>query len=84
MSSQKNIKEQILREIESLSPEEQQIVLGVVENYLHSKVDETEWNNLPFDWKKRIEESLRQADEGKLMLHEDSVLYLRKKYGLNG
>jgi hypothetical protein len=78
MSYQKNIKEQILREIESLSPEEQQIVFGIVKNYLHSKVDETEWNNLPFDWKMRIEESLRQADEGKLMLHEDAVLYLRK------
>ena len=84
MSLQQNIKEQILRELEALTPQEQHALLGVVENYIHNKADETEWNKLPVEWKKRIEESLKQADEGKLILHEDAVLYLRKKYGLNG
>ena len=84
MASEKNIKEQILKEIESLPLPEQQTVLGVVENYLHNKTDETEWNQLPENWKKRITESLRQADAGQFMLHEDAVIYLRKKYGLNG
>ena len=84
MASEKNIKEQILKEIESLPATEQQTVLGLVENYLHNKADETEWNQLPEVWKKRIIESLQQADAGQLILHEDAVIYLRKKYGLNG
>jgi hypothetical protein len=84
MPVQQNIKEQILRELESLNPNEQQTLLGIVENYIHNKADETEWNTFPPEWKKRIEESLQQANEGNLILHEDALLYLRKKYGLNG
>lgn len=84
MPSQKNIKDQILKEIESLSVSEQQTILGLLENYLHGKADETEWDQLPDNWKKRITESLQQADAGQLMLHEDAVAYLRKKYRLNG
>lgn len=84
MALQQNIKEKILREFETLTQQEQQTLLGIVENYLHNKADETDWNKLPAEWKKRIEESLKQADEGHLILHEDAVLNLRKKYGLNG
>lgn len=84
MASGKNIKEQILREIDLLPDREQQTVLGLVENYLHNKADETEWNQLPESWKKRISESLQQADNSQFILHEDAVKYLRKKYGLNG
>lgn len=84
MYSDKNIKEKIFSEIESLPENEQQTVLGVVENYIHNKADETEWNQLPQVWKTRIEESLKQADEGKFILNDDAVAYIRKKYGLNG
>ena len=84
MSLQHHIKEQIIRELEALNPIEQQTLLGVVENFIHNRADETEWNKLPAEWKKRIEESLQQANEGNLILHEDAMLYLRKKYGLNG
>lgn len=34
MSLQKDIKEKILRELEALTPQEQQTLLGIVENYL--------------------------------------------------
>ena len=81
MYADKNIKEKILSEIESLSETEQQTVLGIVENYIHNKADETEWEQLPKAWKKRIKESLKQADEGKFILNEDAVAYLKKKYG---
>ena len=84
MLPEKKIKERILKEIESLSENEQQTILGMVENYIHSKADETEWNQLPQTWRKRIEESLKQADEGKFILHEEAISYIRKKYGLNG
>ena len=84
MSSEKNIKEKLINEIELLSPSEQQTILGIVENILHNKIDETEWDQLPANWKKRINESLQQADAGNLLLHEDAVIYLRKKYGLHG
>lgn len=84
MSDNQNIKEQLLKEIEALSASEQQSVLGIVENYIHGKVDETEWEQLPEGWKKRITESLQQADAGNFVLHEDAVQYIRKKYGLNG
>ena len=81
MHTEKNIKEKILSEIESLPETEQQTVLGIVENYIHNKADETEWEKLPKSLKKRIEESIRQADEGKFILNEDIVAYIRKKHG---
>jgi hypothetical protein len=84
MHADKEIKEKILREIASLPEDEQQTVLGIVENYLHNQADETEWHQLPQAWKTRIEESLKQADEGKFILNEDAVAYIRKKYDLNG
>lgn len=84
MPAQQYIKDLILKELESLTPNEQQTLLGIVENYIHSKADETGWDKLPKDWKNRIEESLKQADQNQFILHEDAILYLRKKYGLNG
>lgn len=83
MQSQRPIQQKILKEIESLSDSDLQSVLGIIENYKHGTADETEWNQLPEAWKKRIEESLVQANSGNLILHEDAVLYIRKKYGLN-
>ena len=58
MSVNENIKNKILEEISSLTTEEQDAVLGIVENFVHSKVDETEWEQLPDNWKKRISESI--------------------------
>lgn len=84
MPSDKKIKEKIFSEIESLSEKDQQAVLGLVENYIHGQADETEWDQLPGAWKTRIEQSLKQGDEGQLVLNEDAVSYIRKKYGLNG
>ena len=84
MAIEKDIKEKILKEFDSLAASDQQTLLGIVENYIHNKTDETEWNQLPENWKKRIAESLQQADNGQLTLHEDAVIYLRKKYGLHG
>jgi predicted transcriptional regulator len=84
MHSGKKTKDKILNEIESLTENQQQTVLGIVENYIHSQANETEWNELPQAWKTRIEQSLKQADEGKFILNEDAVAYIRKKYGLNG
>ena len=81
MHTEKNIKEKILSEIESLPETEQQTLLGIVENYIHNKADETEWEKLPKSLKRRIEESIRQADEGKFILNEDVVAYIRKKHG---
>ncbi len=83
MYSDKNTKEKIFSEIESLPEREQQTVLGLVENYIHSQTDETEWDQLPQAWRTRIEESLKQAEEGKFVLNEDAVALIRKKYGLN-
>lgn len=83
MYSDKNIKEKIFHEIELLPESEQQTVLGIVENYIHNQADETEWNQLPQAWRTRIEQSLKQADEGQFILNEDAVAYIRKKHGLN-
>lgn len=83
MYSDKNIKQQILNEINSLPETEQQTVLGIVENYIHNKADETEWNNFPISLKERIKESIQQANEGKFILNDDAVAYIRKKYGSN-
>lgn len=84
MHSDKNSREKILHEIESLPENEQQTILGIVENYIHSQADETEWNLLPQSWRLRITQSLNQADTGQLILNEDVVAFIRKKYGLNG
>ncbi len=83
MYSDKDIKEKIFQEIESLPENEQQTILGIVENYIHNQADETEWTQLPQAWRTRIEQSLKQADEGQFILNEDAVAYIRKKYGLN-
>jgi hypothetical protein len=84
MYDAKKIKEKIFNEIESLPENEQQTVLGLVENYIHNHADETEWNELPQAWKTRIQISLRQAEEGKFVFNEDAVAFIRKKYGLDG
>ena len=83
MYADKNIKEKILNEIESLPETEQQTVLGIVENYIHGKAVETDWEQLPEAWKKRIQESMKQGDEGQHILNEDVVVYIKKKHGLN-
>lgn len=83
MYSDKNIKQQILNEIDALPEIEQQTVLGIVENYIHNKADETDWNNLPLSLKERIKESIQQANEGKFILNDDAIAYIRKKYGPN-
>ena len=83
MQAQRPIQQKILMEIETLSDSDLESVLGIIENYKHSNADETEWNQIPESWKKRIVESLLQADAGNLILLEDAVLYIRKKYGLN-
>ena len=83
MSKSTAIKEKILKEIEMLSPEDQETVLGMVENYMHQQQDETEWEKIPDGWKKRIEESIKQADAGQFILNEDAVKYIRKKYKLD-
>jgi predicted transcriptional regulator len=75
---QKSIKEEIIKEIDLLSPEQQQTVLGVLENYIHSQEDETEWNQIPEPWKRRIEESLKQADNGQLLPHKKVMQDLKR------
>jgi len=77
------IKQKIISEIESLPETEQETILGLVENYIQNKTDETDWDKLPESLKKRIEESMRQGDEGKHILNDDAVNYIRKKHGLN-
>ena len=84
MYSDKNTRDKILLEIESLPEDEQQTILGIVENYIHNQADETEWNQFPQAWRTRIEQSLNQADAGQLTLNEDAIAFIRKKYGLNG
>ncbi|MBI1782395.1 MAG: hypothetical protein HYR66_13690 [Sphingobacteriales bacterium] len=83
MSNPQNIREKILQEIEQLSDTKQEEVLGLVENYIHQQNDETEWKKIPDNWKKRIEESIKQADAGEVTLNEDAVKYIRKKYKLD-
>ncbi len=78
MAYDKKIKQKIISEIEALPETEQETVLGLVENYIHGKMDESGWDELPQAWKKRIEESMRQGDEGKFMLNEDALAYIRK------
>ena len=50
---------------------------------LKNKIGETEWAHLPGNWKKRINESLHQADEVISILNADALAFIRKKYGLN-
>lgn len=84
MALNKELKLQIINEIDSLPESEQETVLGIVENYIHSREDETQWDQLPDAWKKRIQESLKLGDEGKHILNEDAEAYIRKKHGLDG
>lgn len=83
MSNSQNLKEKILQEIEQLSDTKQEEVLGLVENYIHQLNDETEWEKIPDNWKKRIDESIKQADAGEFILNEDAIKYIRNKYKLD-
>jgi hypothetical protein len=84
MKAGDKIKEKIFAEINALPEPEQQAILGIVENYIHTGADETSWSTIPETWRNRIYESLQQAEKKEFILNEDAVSYIQKKYGLNG
>lgn len=83
MATNQTIKDRILTELNSLSESEQETVLGFVENCQQGKEDETEWEEMPDVWKKRIQQSIDEAEKGNFIANEDAVSYIRKKFGLN-
>lgn len=77
MPDNQTIKDRILTELNSLSESEQEVVLGFVENCQQGKVDETEWEEMPEAWKKRILQSIDEADKGNFTANEDAVSRIR-------
>lgn len=77
MPDNQTIKGQILTELNSLSESEQETVLGFVENCQQGKEDETEWEEMPEAWKKRIQQSIDEADKGNITANEDAVSHIR-------
>ncbi|MBX9784351.1 MAG: hypothetical protein K2X48_13760 [Chitinophagaceae bacterium] len=70
--------------IDSLPPEKQEGLLGVVENYVSAQYDfEEEFEEMPEEWKQRLEKSRQDAKEGRVRPYEEFRKELRKRYELD-
>jgi hypothetical protein len=77
-------KEKIIELIESIPPEKQESLLGIVENFVSAQYDfEDQFEEMPDDWKQRLEKSMKDVEEGRVRPYEEFRTELRKKYGLD-
>lgn len=78
-------KEKISELIDSLPPEKQKSLLGIVENFVSAQYDfEEEFEEMPKEWKQRFEKSMQDVKEGRVKPYEEFRKELRKRYGLDG
>jgi len=79
------LKEDLIDRIEHADGKQLQEIYGLLINYFNRQDKDTEeWDLLPEYQKKRILESLAEADAGLGTPLEEVVKNTRNKYGLNG
>lgn len=77
-------RDKITQLIDSLPPEKQEGLLGVLENYVSAQYDfEDEFEEMPEEWKQRLEKSRQEAKDGKLIPLNEFLIKFRSRYGLN-
>lgn len=77
-------KDKIMQLVDSIPPEKQESLLGIVENFVSAQYDfEDEFEEMPEEWKQRLEKSMKEAEEGKLIPFDEFMVKFRNRYGLN-
>lgn len=79
--STEELKLQMFRQIDSLEGQKLRELYGVVQNYLSSKVDPSEWVGVSNDHQAGILEAIEELDQGKSKPHSELMSQLRLKYG---
>ena len=77
------LKKKIIKKLDNLDKEELGRFDNMLDMLIDTRNDDTNWENLPEEIKKRIDKSLAQADNGKLIPAGKVIAQIRKKFGLN-
>ena len=74
------IKLELFRKIDMLEESELEEVYGILLNFLNSKNDYNEWDQLTNEQKDAILYGVKELDEGMGILHENLMEKYKKKY----
>ena len=78
-----DLKKELHRQIESLGRSQLNHLYGDLRNIVQREVDESQWNSLSEQEREGILLGLQQANEGKVIPHDQVMKRIRKKYGLS-
>lgn len=74
------IKIELFRKLDSLDVKNLKEVYGLLLNYINTKNDYAEWNQLSDIQKNAIQIGLKQLDKGQGIAHKDIMKKYRNKY----
>ena len=74
------LKLKFFRQIDGLDKDKLEEAYGVLLNYINSKDDLDEWNNLTIEQQKGIIDGIEQLDDNKGILHKDVMNKYKNKY----
>lgn len=77
------LKQELHKQIESLGRTQLNYLYGEIRNLIQGEVDESHWDKLSDEERNRILLGLKQADEGKVIPHEQVMKRIKTKYGLS-
>lgn len=78
------IKTELYERIDQADSDQLKEIYGLLTNYFNGQQTLSEWDALPPFQKERLEQSIKQADEGLVRPARDIIRETREKYGLNG
>jgi hypothetical protein len=74
------LKLKFFRQIDGLDKDKLEEAYGVLLNYINSKDDLDEWNNLTVEQQKGIIDGIEQLDDNKGISHKDVMNKYKNKY----
>ena len=74
------LKLKFFRQIDDLDKDRLEEAYGVLLNYINSKDDLDEWNNLTVEQQKGIIDSIEQLEDNKGISHKDVMNKYKNKY----
>lgn len=75
-----NLKENILKQVDSLNESELQEFLGLVINFLNSKTDISDWDKLSSAEKKGILDAIWEVENGHYLSHKEIITKFNSKF----
>lgn len=81
--STEQIREQLIQSIEKMPAAKLKLAKHLLKDFIEEKDSYGTFKSLPTDLKKRIKESMQQADNGEVIDAFESVKIIRQKLGLN-